>query len=192
VNTPEEFFAAIAGLLAASGIPYMVTGSVASSAFGHARSTNDFDVIVDPSAESLGRFLNSLPKDWYVSKPAALEALARRSMFNVISTDGGWKADLIVRGKRPFDIEEFNRRVVHPVLGIDAMVITPEDSILSKLDWSRDTQSPRQFDDAVGVAAMNLGTLDFTYLRKWGAELGLESRVEEVLQNARKGAPPAG
>jgi hypothetical protein len=191
VKTPEEFFAAIAMRLEASGVPYMVTGSVASSAFGHARSTNDFDIIIDPTLETLGRFLNSLPTDWYVSRDAAHDALARRSMFNVIAMEGGWKADFIVRGQRPFDIEEFTRRRAHIVLGINVAVITPEDSILSKLDWSRDSESARQFDDAVGVARMNLPSLDLTYLHKWASELNLEARLEKVLEEA-KNLPPAG
>ena len=63
MNTPDAFFAAVATLLEASGIPYMVTGSVASSTYGHARSTNDFDIIIDPSVHALAQFLDSLPKD---------------------------------------------------------------------------------------------------------------------------------
>ena len=96
-----------------------------------------------------------------------------------------------MRGQRPFDIEEFTRRTVHMVLGINAAVITPEDSILSKLDWSRDSESARQFEDAVGVARMNLPSLDLTYLRKWASELNLEARLEKVLEEA-KNLFPAG
>jgi hypothetical protein len=47
---------------------------------------------------------------YYISPESAREALARRSMFNVIDFDEGWKADLIVRKDRPFSIEELRRR----------------------------------------------------------------------------------
>jgi hypothetical protein len=186
VNFAKEFFAAIISRLDACQIPYMLTGSVASSAHGHARSTNDLDIIIDPSAAALTRFVDSLPSEWYASREAALSALNSRSMFNIIETAGGWKADLIIRGNRPFDIEEFNRRKTRPALGINASMITPEDSILSKLDWSRDSQSARQFEDAVGVAAMNLSSLDLQYLRKWAAQLGVEARLEQVLEQAQR------
>jgi hypothetical protein len=186
VNLPDDFFAAVVSRLNACQIPYMVTGSVASSSHSQPRSTNDLDIIIDPTGEALRRFLDSLPSDWYASREAALSALNSRSMFNIIEIAGGWKADLIIRGNRPFDIEEFNRRTNGITLGIEAVLITPEDSILSKLDWSRNSQSPRQFEDAVGVAAANLAALDLQYLRKWAAQLGVESRLEQVLEQARR------
>jgi hypothetical protein len=190
VKTANEFFAALVTRLEACGVPYMLTGSVASSSYGEARSTNDFDIVIDPSREALEGFLASLPSDWYVSHHAAMEALRTRSMFNVIDPEAGWKSDLIVRGNRSFDIEEFNRRTQRVALGVNADVITPEDSILSKLDWSRESLSSRQFDDSVGVATANLATLDIDYLRKWALQLGVEGQLDKVLLKARSGNTP--
>lgn len=46
----------------------------------------------------------------YVSDVAAREALADRSMFNIVDPESGWKVDLIVRKLRPFSEQEFARR----------------------------------------------------------------------------------
>ncbi len=74
----EAFFAQIATLLKAAGIPFMISGSLASSFYGEPRATNDFDLVIDPDAANLNRFLNSLPPEWYVSSEAALSrALSR-------------------------------------------------------------------------------------------------------------------
>jgi hypothetical protein len=48
--------------------------------------------------------------DLYVSADAAMEALERESMFNVVDTATGWKADLIIRKSRSFSQVEFARR----------------------------------------------------------------------------------
>ena len=39
--------------LLAAGIPYMVTGSVASSYYGEPRATRDLDVVIEPDSRSL-------------------------------------------------------------------------------------------------------------------------------------------
>lgn len=121
----EIFFGEIATLLKAAGIPFMISGSLASSFYGEPRATNDFDLVIDPDATRLDRFLNSLPPQWYVSREAANSALARRSMFNVIDTEGAWKADLFIRKERPFSLQEFSRAIPATILGSKVLIVTP-------------------------------------------------------------------
>ncbi len=113
----EGFLHQITELLNAAAIPFMVSGSLASSFHGEPRATNDLDLVIDPNAETLNRFVRSLPTEWYVSPDAANAALNRRSVFNVIDTEHGWKADLIVRKDRAFSIREFSRRIPATILG---------------------------------------------------------------------------
>ena len=75
-------------------------------------------------------------------------------MFNVLDSISGYKADLIIRKDRPFSIEEFRRRNKVSVLDSELFIVTPEDAILSKLEWSKAGQSERQFQDALGVATV--------------------------------------
>jgi hypothetical protein len=80
----------------------MVVGSFASSFHGVPRSSQDLDLVIDPDAASLQKFLATLPAHWsYADADAALEALRRRGQFNVIDMASAWKADLIVRKARP-------------------------------------------------------------------------------------------
>jgi hypothetical protein len=62
VTNPAELLSAIADRLERAGIPYMVVGSVAGSFHGEPRTTIDIDLVIDPSAESLRRFVDSLPR----------------------------------------------------------------------------------------------------------------------------------
>src|SRR5262249_11244741 len=100
--TQGDLLLQLAQLLDAAGIPFMIVGSHSSSVHSHPRSTNDVDLVIDPTAEQLDRFLSALGDSYYVSQEAAREALSRRSMFNIIDLDTGWKADLIIRKDRPF------------------------------------------------------------------------------------------
>ncbi len=72
------------------------------------------------------------------------------------------------------------------MLGIQVSVISPEDAILSKLEWSKENQSERQFGDALGVAVIQWQRLDKVYLQKWARELSVGDLLETLLNYAEK------
>ena len=119
-----------------AGIPHMISGSVASAHHGEPRSTQDVDLVIDPTVIALTTFVGSLDRERYYIDDA-LEALERRSRCNVIDVTTGWKVDLIVVKDRPFSRVELARRQPLTLLGIGTFVATVEDVILSKLEWSR-------------------------------------------------------
>ena len=90
----QAFLKKVIGALDDAGIPYMVCGSLGSSFHGEPRATMDVDIVIDPTPDQLDRFLDALGAGFYLSRPAAQDAVASRSMFNVIDNDTGWKADL--------------------------------------------------------------------------------------------------
>lgn len=82
----------------------MLTGSVAASLHGFGRATMDVDLVIDPTTQQLRSFVAGIEKTGaYVSIDAALEALAHRTMFNVVDTESGWKVDLIVSKERQLE-----------------------------------------------------------------------------------------
>jgi hypothetical protein len=184
--TQEEFLIQIVGLLEQAGIPFMVAGSYSSSFHSQPRTTNDVDLVIDPTSEQLERFLALVGERFYTSAESAREALARRSMFNIVDFDEGWKADLIVRKDRPYSVEEFRRRQPHTLYGKPVPIAAPEDVILTKLEWNRITPSERQLRDALNVAAAQWPRLDQGYLRRWAVVLGVSDSLEQLLQEAEK------
>src|SRR5687768_15328513 len=107
MKSQGEFIQAICGALEHAGIVYMIGGSVASSIHGPHRSTNDVDIVIAPTPAQLDQFLGAV-SDYYVSRPAALEAFRRRSMFNVIDMPSGHKADLIFLKQRSYSQTELS------------------------------------------------------------------------------------
>ncbi len=169
------FLARLVAALDGAGIPHMIAGSFASTLHGVPRTTQDIDVVIDPTRSSLETLLTSLPAAaYYVSGEAARDALARRGMFNVIDLATGWKADLVVRKARTFSVTELTRRVRRRMLDVDVFVATPEDTILSKLEWSKlSGGSERQLRDVAGIVEVHGVALDHEYIEHWAAELGV-------------------
>ena len=105
-------------------------------------------------------------------------------MFNVIDTASGLKADFIVRKARPFSAVELQRSREAAVLGTPVPVATAEDTILSKLEWSKAGESDRQYRDALGIAALRRGQLDWVYLERWAAELDVREELSRLRADA--------
>ncbi|MDO8335291.1 MAG: hypothetical protein Q7T74_00720, partial [Candidatus Saccharibacteria bacterium] len=151
MDTQRDFIRYITAKLELARIPYMIAGSVSSSFYGKPRSTQDVDMIIDPVRTTLENFIKLLGPNYYVSQRAAIDALEHRGMFNIIDTINGWKVDLIIRKIRPFSQEEFKRRRPAELMGVHTWVLSPEDSILSKLEWSTNRESTVQLQDALNV-----------------------------------------
>jgi hypothetical protein len=188
----EALLAHLAGCLETAGIPFMVAGSHSSSFHGHPRATQDVDLVIEPTAEQLDRFLALLGEQYYVSPEGAREALQHHSMFNVIDFAEGCKADLIVRKDRPFSVEEFSRRQSATLYGRVLPVASAEDVILTKLEWDLITPSERQVTDALNVAVVQWPRLDREYLRRWAPALGVAEKLGELLKRAEELQPGQG
>lgn len=179
--TLGELLARIGEHLDRAGIPYMVTGSIASSFYGEPRTTRDLDIVIDPTPEALSEFVHDFPpSEYYVDLDAATQALADRWQFNVIEIASGWKVDLVIRRDRPFSVEEFSRRQATELLGTPTYVATAEDTIIAKLEWAKAGESERQLRDVAAILAVSGDTLDHAYLDRWIEALGLQDVWSQV------------
>src|SRR5687767_4766214 len=149
------------------GIEYMITGSIAMSAYVPARTTMDIDVIleIEPSIED--RFARRFAGDYYVSIESIREAQRRNSMFNILNNNTGVKVDCIIRKPTQFEADKFGRRRRSRIGDTEFWVITKEDLILSKLEWAKESHSERQF-------------LDIRNLLESGAD---EAMIEHSIEN---------
>lgn len=167
-----ELLAAIIERLDRAAVPYMVTGSLASSYHGEPRATRDVDIVIDPERKSLTALVADLQEAaFYVDQEVALDALARRTQFNAIGPDAS-KVDFMIRRDRPFSREEFSRRQHANLLGTRGYVTTAEDLVLAKLEWAAVSGSERQIADVAGILAI-AGPLDTAYIDRWATALGL-------------------
>jgi len=168
----------VSAALDAAGIPFMVTGSLVSSAQGAPRATHDVDLGVDTAldrAQRLVAALSAIPgAEVYLDPEGALRSLASGEMFNLLDFRTFDQVDFGPLTEDPWDQERFARRKRRSILGIELPLPRPEDTILSKLRWSRLAGgSERQITDALRVYEVQYGHLDFSYLERWATHLGV-------------------
>ena len=111
---------------------------------------------------------------FYVDPERALDALREQTQFNTIETRYACKIDLIIRRDRPFSQAVFARRIAVDLSFAKAVsIVTPEDAILSKLEWARRSgDSEKQLADAAGVLDLN-PSIDRGYIEHWAGQLGV-------------------
>jgi hypothetical protein len=94
--------------------------------------------------------------------------------------------DVFIPRPRPFHRSQLARAQRQTfALGVEmsANFASPEDTILSKLEWYRmgGEVSDRQWRDILGVLKMRAGGLDLDYLQKWANELKVTDLLERAL-----------
>lgn len=172
-------------------VPYLIGGSLASAVHGVARATVHTDLVADLHPEHAEPLAEALSGAFYVDVEAIQDAIRRRSSFNIIHLETMFKVDVFVCKRRPFDQAQFERRTVQ-VIATDpertAYVASPEDTVLTKLEWYRmgGEASDRQWRDVLGVLKVQGERLDLAYLRRWAAVLGVADLLEEALDYCQR------
>ena len=183
--TAGDVFRRITTAMDRAEIPYMLSGSFASAYYGTARSSQAIDLVVEATPAKLEALRQLLPQtEYYVDVATALEAHRQRSMFNIIDLTTGWKVDLIFRKDRPFSVEEFRRRRQVEVHGVRLFIATAEDVIITKLEWSKLSQSQRQLEDVAAILRTRWDSLDKDYLKKWIANLQIQEEWKSAIEKA--------
>lgn len=174
-----EVLKTVARRLEHLGIAYMVTGSMAVNYYAVPRMTRDIDMVVELSPGDADRLSEAFEADFYVDQEAVRQAIAEHGTVNLIHAASVLKVDFVVRKDSAYRHEEFSRRRRIRVDDQELWVVTPEDLILSKLDWARQTRSEVQLADVRNLLASVPG-LDEAYLAHWTDRLGLVALYGEV------------
>jgi hypothetical protein len=174
MNEALPVFLAVLEKLETAGIPYMVVGSIASMIYGEPRLTHDMDLVVEVLPADARKFTLLFDnEDFYCPPPEVLRAeVVQHGQFNLIHNGSGLKVDLMVRKNTPRAEEEFQRRSLKPFAGKrEVFLASPEDVIISKLEFHRMGGSEKHITDIRGIMAYT--ALDHAYLDRWINRLGL-------------------
>ncbi len=170
---------AVTGRLDAAGILYMVTGSIAVNFYALPRMTRDIDLVVELADRDIDRIVALFQDDFHVDRDLVEYAVRGHTMFNMIQRALVMKVDMIVRKESEYRREEFARKRRVSVEGHEFYIVAPEDLILSKLDWAKDSHSEVQLGDVRNLLQTVQG-LDTRYLREWADRVGVGALLTEV------------
>jgi hypothetical protein len=182
----QELLSRVIGALDDLGIDYMVTGSLASSLQGEPRSTHDIDLVVALGESDADNILGVFPdSEYYLSPLAVRQAIEQRRMFNLLEMQTGDKVDFWVLTDHPFDTSRFARKRREQAFGMTLQVSSPEDTILAKLRWAKDSGgSEKQFTDALRIYEIQYPRLEMDYLDEWARRLDISDLWAKVQSEA--------
>jgi hypothetical protein len=188
-NEPVEVTLKVTGVLERLGVPYLIGGSLASALYGMVRTTQDADIVAEMRREHLSSFVDALRDEFYIDEEMIADAIQRHSSFNIIHRETMFKVDVFVPRPRPFLQSQLARAQKQTFVferEVSANFASPEDTILSKLEWYRlgGEVSERQWRDVLGVLKTRAGELDLDYLRRWANELNVSDLLERALKEA--------
>lgn len=163
--------------LEALGIPYMITGGVASVIYGDPRFTRDIDIVLQLSREDAGRFASGFdPDDYYVPPVDVIADEAdrpRHGHFNVIHRDSGLRADVYLLSDDALHAWGFERRR-RIALGERTVSLAPaEYVILRKLEYYAESSSERHLRDIGMMLRISPGLIDEEAVADLAGELAL-------------------
>jgi hypothetical protein len=164
------------------GIPYAISGSVASIAYGEPRMTMDVDLVAMLGADAMPRLERAYPAPRFYLPPASLvQAECGRASgghFNVIDGDTGLKADFYVSANDPLQRFAIERRRRIDLGDFSAWLAPPEYVIVRKLESWREGGSSKHIRDIRGMLA-GTATVDRALIDSLARERGLEKLWEQ-------------
>ncbi len=178
---PEiETLIEVAKVLDELKISYYISGGYAVSVWGRPRFTADLDIIVKMFPRQTSEFtkqMSALFPAGYVDKEQIDNALKENGEFNVIDPETGLKIDFFIAKKGEYEEECFKKVLVKDA-GYKIKFTSPENLILSKLIWYKQSGSTRHLEDIESILANS--KIDKKYLNLWVKKLGLEKEYLEL------------
>lgn len=170
--------AEFSGFLATGQFAHAVGGSLASSAWGEARYTNDADFALALPEHRIDQFLEMLPDGYYCELSDVVSAVRDPGPFpgfQVLYEPTVFKIDcFLARGA--WSLMALGRSVPLEISpGVFVPYATPEDMIIAKCRWFDLGRrvSDRQWNDLVRLYEVQRHHLDIPYIEKWLSEFGL-------------------
>jgi len=154
INEPVFVTLLVIDELERLGVPYLIGGSFASTAYGRVRTTQDVDIVANLKQEQVNDFITSLGASFYADEALIRNAITRRT-----------------------------RRIIDRASSREVFFATPEDTILAKLEWYRlgGETSERQWRDIQGIFQQRFDLLDIDYLKQSAQALQVADILERML-----------
>ena len=169
----------VAKRLDENNIAYMITGSIAASYYATPRMTRDIDIVIELDSPKIDQIFQAFKNDFYIERDAVSEAVEKQKLFNIIHNEKVVKVDFIVKKQTEYRQLEFDRRRLVTVKEFAVSIVSPEDLVISKLIWAKESRSEMQFKDVQNILE-DVEDIDKKYLSEWISRLDLEGIYREV------------
>ncbi len=173
----ESLFSRLARILNQAEIPHLLTGSFAASVYGRIRGSQNVNFIIRADENQIRALFRLLRGNGFSSDlSSALQACAAYSTFNLFDNETALSINFTFCNPLKMSQQEFDRRRSFPVSCGRLSVSTPEDLIITGLEWEKVRGTVRQFEDVVGILKARVCVLDMAYLNSRIEQLGLSEQ----------------
>lgn len=181
-----DAISATVAALDGTGIPYAITGSIASGIYGEPIPSQDVDIGIRMTRAQAEELDSRLPQRFYRSAERMVIAAENAELCNLIDADTGLKVDLCVLASTPFYDSVMARRALKSLGagGPEYYMVTAEDVILMKLVWRKDTRSAKQWENALSVARVQGARMDWKYMFEQARALDIEDDLVKLRDEA--------
>lgn len=181
-------------------ITYVVIGGFAANLYGITRTTFDIDIVVDLEEPHIQALAEAYPLPRYYADPHQMRyAMEQGSLFNIIDSEQGQKADLFPVTMDPRYWPILARRIRQTVqlpgmASFEIWTARPDDVIIGKLMALAELDTKRHESDIyellvlhyTGLLAESEGPVDEAYVDEQAATLG--SKVSNLWQSLKLAA----
>lgn len=181
--TPKKLLLKIARILEDLEISYIVTGGVAATVWGRPRYTADIDIVIELVLEKVPKLIKnlfSISKNIYIDEEMIKEAVKEKMEFNIIDPETSFKVDFWP-AKDGFEKLKIRRGIPKKIDRQKVNFISPEDLILSKLEWYKKSPSEKQLEDIKSV--LEISKVNLSYIKNWAKKQSTIKILEKVIKN---------
>lgn len=188
--TDLQIVATYSAFLSGLNIRHLVGGSLASSAWGEQRTTNDADFVVELLPESIGAYVSSLPAGFFVEESELRDAVLSTqpfASFQLLHEPMVFKIDNFT-AHGPWEREQLGRAHTLRIWeDVEVPFAGPEDVLIAKCRWFDlgNRASDRQWNDLVRLYEVQGIRLDSSLIERWLTEFELMDLWVEIQTQAR-------
>jgi hypothetical protein len=166
------------------GARHMVTGAVASIAYGEPRLTHDVDIVIEISREQCTRLCELFPEGEFYCPPVEILLIEasrpQRGHFNLIHHDTGLKADIYPCGRDRLSAWGLDHARKLMVDGSEVWIAPSEYVIARKLEYYSEGGSEKHLRDIEGMLAVSATAIDAVALERNIDLLGVRAAWAKV------------
>ena len=164
----------------AVGIPYVLVGSFASNVYGIARSTKDADFVLQTAPGQFSKLMTALGPNFSRDPQIQFESVTGTKKILVEETESGFEIEFFELSDEPHDRERFARRRRFMVVGREGWILTPEDVLVTKLNWLHRAGRTKDRMDVENVTLVQGDAIDWAYVEHWCDVHGSRALLDEI------------
>jgi hypothetical protein len=185
IQDSTELAAQLHNIFVTVNVPYYVTGGVAAITYGEPRTTRDLDIVISVPREACTPLISALESAGFYVPGVEDVVSGRMRTLQVTQIATISRADLVLADDTDYERLKFQRRrLITLPGGTEVFLASPEDVVVNKLRWGKQSQSEKQWRDVLGVLKTQQEILDYEYMHHWAAEFDLSSDLEQVTLEA--------